>query len=211
MPSIPPCAVATLVEGESDAIVVRHLLDRSGLTARVVPMDGITNIAHWLDRCDAQRSIERVTGLYDLAEEHFVVRALAQRGLRVDDAGPARHGFFGCDQDLEDELIRAVGPERVVAGLEDIGLGGTFRIFAQQPQWRDRPVASQLRRFAGAGSGRKAVLAEHLVALLTTRTVPAPLAGLIAAVRGADTTAAALPRGEPPLPDCRAGQDAEIT
>lgn len=173
----------TLVEGESDAIVVRELFRRAQLGAHVVSMDGITNIAHWLDRCASDPTVERVTGLYDTAEEHYVVRALAEQGVVLNAGGPASHGFFGCDRDLEDELIRAVGTDRAVASLAAVGLSGTFQTFAQQPQWRERPPAAQLRRFAGAGAGRKALLAEHLAGLLEPADVPAPLAALVDRVR----------------------------
>lgn len=95
---------------------------------------------------------------------------------------PSGHGFFVCDTDLEDELIRAVGADRAAAALEGIGLAGTFETFVQQPQWRGRPVADQLHRFAGAGSGRKALIAEHLTGLLADDDVPPPLAALVSYV-----------------------------
>lgn len=183
MPTVPPHEVAALVEGESDAVVLRHLLQRDRVVARVVPMNGITNIDRWLAACELDPGVGAVAGLYDLAEERFVVRALHRRGVVINGAGLTHHGFFVCEGDLEDELIRAVGPDHAVAGLADIGLAGAFETFAQQPQWRDRPVTDQLHRFAGAGSGRKALIAAHLAGLLTRETTPAPLTALVGYVR----------------------------
>lgn len=188
-PGDPSQSVVVLVEGESDAVVVRHLLAaQDALDAvAVLPMGGITNVDRWLGRVAGRHS----AGLYDAAERRFVTRALRRRGVPVDPgADLAEHGFFECVADLEEELIRALGPAQVVEALDAIGDGARFETFVHQPQWRDRPIGDQLHRFAGSGSGRKALLAEQLAQRLTPATTPAPLAGVVAhalALAGART------------------------
>ena len=70
------------------------------------------------------------------------------------DAG--RHGATGlyvCVDDLEDELIRAIGAARVEELIDSQGDLGSFRSLQRQPEWRGPPAGSQLRRFLGSGSG----------------------------------------------------------
>lgn len=172
-----------LVEGRSDAAVVRALLAREGHgsdAVAVVPLHGITNIENQLATLEQTGSAATVSGLCDAAEAHFVVRALRRRGHDVE--GPhhlATHGYFVCEADLEDELIRALGPDVVEAALGGVGLATPFRTFRNQPEWRDRGLHAQLRRFAGAGSGRKELLAAALAQLLTHDNTPPPLSGLL--------------------------------
>jgi hypothetical protein len=174
-------AVRVLVEGRSDAVVVAHLLRTHGLPlARVEVMDGVTNIERELTRLASTAPGAEVCGLYDAAEERFVRRALARRGIRADGhTDLARAGFFACDADLEDELIRALGTDVVEEAVTELGELPRLRTFQRQPEWRGRPPAAQLRRFAGAGSGRKERLAADLAGRLTPATTPAPLARLV--------------------------------
>ena len=65
-----------------------------------------------------------------------------------------RLGFYVCDADLEDELIRALGAAAVERVLDTQGELAPFRTFQQQPAWRGRPTEQQLRRFLGTFSGR---------------------------------------------------------
>jgi hypothetical protein len=176
--------VVVLVEGRSDVAVVRVLLDRRPpeelVGVEVVSMEGVTNIERHLSRLEATAPAADVTGLCDVAEAGFLVRALQRRGHAV--SGPAdlpRHGFFVCDVDLEDELIRAVGPQAVADALADLGDEGRFVTFRQQPEWRDRPLHDQLRRFAGSRSGRKELLAGALAARLDPTNLPTPLRGIV--------------------------------
>ena len=89
-----------------------------------------------------------------------------------------RLGFYVCDADLEDELIRALGPpavERVLARNGDLS---SFRTFQKQPQWEGRPTESQLRRFFGSSAG-KIKYARLLVEALDLARVPRPLDGVL--------------------------------
>src|SRR4051812_8055271 len=144
-------------------------------------MHGVTNVGRFLSEVEGGVA---VLGLCDSPERRFVARALRRRGHPVEsDDDLARWGFEVCHRDLEDELVRALGTERVLAVLDELGERERFRAFQRQPQWRGRDVADQLRRFAGTHSGRKALLAERLAAALEPGTEPPPLAGLVATLR----------------------------
>ncbi len=187
MPLGPVPDVAVLVEGRSDAVAVAVLLRERGLDAdglvEVVSMEGVTNAARELERLHRERPGTTVLGLYDAAEERFVAGALRRAGVLLDgSADLAAHGFFVCDADLEDELIRAVGVEGVEEALAELGHLARFRTFQHQPEWRGRPLTDQLHRFAGSGSGRKAALAERLALRLDPMSLPPPLEALLARI-----------------------------
>lgn len=173
--------VLVLVEGRSDAVVVEHLLGWHRLDhVTVEVMGGVTNVERTLTRLAARAPGAEVCGLYDLAEERFVRRALDRRGVVVATrADLARAGFFACQADLEDELLRALGTQAVVQTLAGLGELPRFRTFQHQPEWRGRPLHEQLHRFAGSGSGRKERLAAALAQRLDPGCTPAPLARLM--------------------------------
>lgn len=176
--------VVVLVEGRSDAAAVAVLLASRGLDAggrvQLVSMEGVTNAARELERARRDFPGSTVVGLYDAAEERFVAGALRRVGVVVEGRGGlAAHGFFVCDGDLEDELIRAVGAAGVEEALAELGHLERFRTFQHQPEWRGRSLTDQLHRFAGSGSGRKAALAGRLALRLRPETTPAPLAALL--------------------------------
>jgi len=169
---MPGGQVVVLVEGASDAAVVELLVDGTGPGLQVVAMGGVTNVAHHVRRLADRSPAPVVLGLCDAGERRFLERA-----------DPPLDAILVCDRDLEEELIRAVGPARVLAVLEELSDLERFRTFQGQPEWRDRPLGDQLRRFAGTRSGRKTVLAPALAARLGPGEVPAPLADLVAIAR----------------------------
>ncbi|HET6940179.1 MAG TPA: TOPRIM nucleotidyl transferase/hydrolase domain-containing protein [Nocardioides sp.] len=176
---------AVLVEGDSDRAAVLALAARRGVDldgVEVVAMGGITNVARYVAELVPQG--RRLSGLYDAGEERFVRGALDRAGLRPGPGAPglAELGFHCCDRDLEDELIRALGVERVLAVIEGQGDLGAFRGLQQQPAQRDRPTEDQLHRFFGSGSGRKIRYARLLVEALADGEVPAPLDRVLADV-----------------------------
>jgi hypothetical protein len=127
-----------------------------------------------------------LAGLCDAGEELQVRQSLERAGL-----GPAQDrdglealGFYVCEADLEDELIRALGAEAVEAVLARNGNLASFRTFQKQPQWRDRPRESQLRRFFGSSAG-KIKYARPLVEALDLTRVPRPLDAVLAHVSAA--------------------------
>jgi hypothetical protein len=183
----PPAAVdaggptgVVLVEGQSDRAALDALarrqgrrLDREGVV--VIAVGGAGGMARHLLRLGPRGADLRLAGLYDRGEAPVVRRALAR-------AGVDRRSFFCCDADLEDELIRALGPERILALLDGHGDLRAFRTLQRQPAWRGRPVDAQLRRFFGAGARRKTRYARILVEAAELDRLPDPLIGVLAAV-----------------------------
>ncbi|QFZ24217.1 ATP-dependent endonuclease [Saccharothrix syringae] len=173
-----------LVEGVSDQIAVETAAARLGrdLAAEhvvVLPVGGAHGVTRHLRRFGAEGV--RLAGLCDAGEAHVVARGLAAAGL-----GPRtdleRSGFFVCVEDLEDELIRAAGTERVLGVLDGHGDLGAFRKIQRQPAWRGRDEAAQLRRFLAAGSRRKLRYARLLTGAVPLDRIPRPLTALLAAV-----------------------------
>jgi len=179
--------VAVLVEGESDRAAVLALARRRGVApaergVEVVAMGGVTNIARHVAELGPSGLGLRLTGLYDAGEERFVRGGLERGGLepRPGREGLAELGFHCCERDLEDELIRALGVERVLAVVAAEGDAGPLRGLQQQPAQRGRSTADQLHRFFGSGSGRKIRYGRVLVEALAEDQVPAPLAAVLA-------------------------------
>lgn len=176
-----------LVEGTSDRAALEALAARGGrdLDAEgvcIVPLGGATSIARFLDLLGPQGLGVRLAGLCDAGEEHFFRRALEHAGLGSDLTRAAMEslGFYVCDADLEDELIRSLGTasvERVVDAQGDLK---SLRTFQNQPAQRGRPIDRQLRRFMGTTSGRKARYGRALVDGLDLSRVPRPLDLLLA-------------------------------
>lgn len=179
-----PDRPVVLVEGESDAIVVRHVLAARGASARVVAMGGVTNLPRHLTALGGPA--RDVLALVDGDEARVAIRALRRFGRDVDTAEELpRHGILVCERDLEDLLIRALGPDTVLDGLAAMGELGRFESFSRMPEWRRRHVTDRLHRFAGSGSGRKARLAAALAVRLDPDDLPDPLDALVLAVLAA--------------------------
>ncbi len=180
-PTGTPAAPVVLVEGESDALVVRTLLRARTAPAEIVPMDGVTNLARHLERLGGPRP--GVLVLVDGGEVRFAVGALRRQGVRAETTEELGwHGVFVCERDLEDVLFRALGLATVVDEVAAMGELTAFERLTRTPQWRERPVGEALHRFAGSGSGRKARLAARLAARLDPHQPPEPLDALVAAV-----------------------------
>jgi hypothetical protein len=178
-----------LVEGISDQVALETLAARRGRDlarerVRIVPIGGAQAIGRFLTRFASQEADATLAGLCDAGEEDLFRRGLALAGLgspvtRVD---MERLGFHVCVADLEDELIRALGPASVEAVLDSHGDLGSFRTFQKQPAWRGRSVERQLRRFMGSADRRKIRYARLLVEALELAEVPRPLDDVLAHV-----------------------------
>ena len=92
-----------------------------------------------------------------------------------------RFGFFVCERDLEDELIRASGRVAIEALLDSQGDLGSFQTLRQQPAWRQEGFEAQMRRWLGAGARRKLRYARLLVLALPLDRMPRPLTAVLAA------------------------------
>jgi len=159
-----------LVEGITDRIALEAVAGRLG---RDLDAEGIEIVsiggAQAVARVTAGYDGVRVAGLCDAGEERYFRRVLGD-------------STFVCRADLEDELIRALGPERVEAVLAAEGDLDTFRNFQNQPHWRGRPVNAQLRRWMQASDNRGKRYPPVLIDELDPSEIPPPLAGVLAAV-----------------------------
>jgi hypothetical protein len=155
-----------LVEGITDRIALEAVASKLGcdLAAEgieIVPIGG----AQAIRRAAAQHEGKRLVGLCDAGEERWFRRVLGDAA-------------YVCTADLEDELIRALGPDRVeevVASQEELE---TFRNFQNQPAWRGRPVEAQLRRWLQNG-GRYLRYPPLLIEALEPERIPRPLVGVL--------------------------------
>ena len=99
----------------------------------------------------------RLAGLCDAGEEREFRRGLERAGLgsELTRADMESLGFYVCDSDLVDELIRALGATSVERVVDANGDLRAFRTLQKQPGWMGRRTEEQLRRFMGSGGRRK--------------------------------------------------------
>ena len=171
-----------LVEGISDQIAVETLAARGGRDLRaervvVLPIGGAHAFTRYLRQFGPAGADLRLRGLCDLGEEKIVRRGLASAGIGspASRADMERLGFYVCVEDLEDELIRAIGAIRIEALIDSQGDLGSFRSLQRQPEWRRQPAAAQLRRFLGSGASRKIRYARLLAGAVDLDRLPHPL------------------------------------
>jgi OLD-like protein len=162
-----------LVEGPSDRIALETLAARRG---RDLAAEGVTVVAiggaQAIERTLRGLGDVRIAGLYDVAEERDVMRGLGRAGRGAD-------GFFACDPDLEGELVRALGAERMLELVEARGQLGTFTTYRKQPAQRAKPLDAQLH---GWLHNWKIRYAAPLVEALDLERVPRPLEQVLAHV-----------------------------
>jgi hypothetical protein len=156
-----------LVEGITDRLALEAVATRLGLSLHgieIVPIGG----AQAVRRAFAEYEGRPVAGLCDAGEERWFRRVLGD-------------ATYVCDKDLEDELIRGLGVDRVQEVISAQGELDTFRSFQNQVFWRGRPVERQLRRWLQNG-GRYLRYPPLLVEAMERNEVPRPLVDVLAAV-----------------------------
>jgi len=156
-----------LVEGVTDLLALEAVARRLGLNLGGIEIVAIGG-AQAVRRAAAQHEGERLVGLCDAGEERWFRRVLGD-------------ATYVCDEDLEDELIRALGAERVQDVVAAQGELETFRSFQNQVYWRGRPIERQLRRWLQNG-GRYLRYPPLLVEAMELDEIPRPLGGVLAAV-----------------------------
>jgi hypothetical protein len=175
-----------LVEGWSDQTAIETLAHRVGLNLGamaivVLLIGGATNAHLFAVRFGIQGLRLRLAGLYDLPEQQHFLRAVCG-GMQTrapSQADAESLGFYACSEDLEDELIRALGPEAVEQVVAAEGEIGAFRRFQAQPAQRGRSVGAHLRRFIGTRAGRKIRYGALLATALDLGNIPSPLSQLL--------------------------------
>jgi len=175
--STQPPPTQVVVEGLSDEAALEALAERRGIDLeaagiRIVLLGGAHRIGRFLEDFGQSGDGVRLAGLCDAGEEPVFRRALERAGFGDD---LEQLGFYVCDADLEDELIRALGAPAVEELLQANGDLHRFRTLQQMPAWRGRPTEEQLRRFMGSGGRRKFRYARILVEALDLARVPRPL------------------------------------
>jgi hypothetical protein len=159
-------STVVFVEGASDRAALLKLAERRGRDLRAEGVDIVAiGGAHALARFLAAAPQAKLVGLCDAGEAREFTRSLEH--------------VYVCDPDLEDELIRAVGAERLQEIIETQGELHSFRTLQKQPFQRERTIEQQLRVFLG---NRKIRYAELLVGELDLASVPRPLEELLEAV-----------------------------
>lgn len=178
------------MEGISDRVAIEALAERLDLDLRaehisVIEMGGATGIGAALDRYGPNGLDVRLAGVFDAAEAGVIARHLHRAGV-----GPAATtdetqalGFHMCVNDLEEELIRAVGVDALEGILDLNGDLRAFRTLQRQPEWRGKPVADQFRRFLGSGARRKTRYARLLIETANAERLPEPLLRALEHVR----------------------------
>jgi hypothetical protein len=179
--------VMVAVEGASDQAAIEALAERWGVDLaaagiRVVRLGGAHRIGSFIDQVGLRSDGPRAVGLCDAGEEPVFRTALERAGLgsSLTRADLERLGFYVCVEDLEDELIRALGASKVEEVLQANGDLHRFRTLQQMPEWRGRAIEDQLRRFMGSGGRRKIRYARILVEALDLERVPRPLDRVLA-------------------------------
>jgi hypothetical protein len=175
-----------LVEGISDQRAVEALAARRGrdLDAEgvsIVPIGGAHAIGAALERFGPSGLDVTLAGLCDVGEEHAFRRGLERAGFGtgLDRAGMEALGFYVCDTDLEQELVRALGVEAVLRIVDEQRELSSFRTFQKQPAKRGLDLEEQLWRFMW---NRKIRYAPLLVEALDLERVPRPLDRVLAHV-----------------------------
>jgi hypothetical protein len=175
-----------LVEGISDKVALEALATRRGrdLVAEdvaVVPIGGAQAIGRFLRHYRQEGSSARLTGLCDAGEERDFQLALERTGFGQDlgRADMERLGFYVCEADLEDELVRCLGTDVVEEILAAHGKLVSFRTYQKQPAHRARSTEQQLRGFL---NNWKIQFAAPLVDALDLGRVPRPLDRVLAHV-----------------------------
>lgn len=175
-----------LVEGVSDRYALEGLAQRMGrdLDAEgivVIPTGGATNFGRFFTLLGPGGHDVELAGMCDEGEEAAFRRAIEDAGIGsgLDRAGMEALGFFVCVSDLEDELFRALGPERFFDLIEAQGHLKRFRSFQNQPAHRHKKLDLQLWDWLGT---KKLPYAWLMVEAIPLDSVPRPLQGVLAHV-----------------------------
>ena len=169
-----------LVEGPSDRVALEGLAKRLGRNLStegvlVVPIGGAQAIGKVLTLYGTDVT---VAGLCDAAEERHFRRALERAGLGTDltRADMESLGFFVCEKDLEDELVRCLGNAALERIIEAAGESRRFETFRKQVEKRGLPYEQQLHGFIW---NRKIRYARLFIEALDLDNVPRPLEGVL--------------------------------
>lgn len=176
-------AMIVFAEGESDAAALRVLAAKLAPQSRhnSINIESLGGASGYrLAIPDTHSQGRRFCGLYDLPELDDVAAGFARIGIDVDGAASLEdRGFFACRDNLEDELISALGIDGVEEVIRTAGEAGPLETLRSQPAWRDQPRSDVLRRFFSSQSGRKQRYAALMTDALDLDAVPRPLRAVL--------------------------------
>jgi hypothetical protein len=161
-----------------ETLALRRGRDLAAEGVSVLPVGGAQAIGRFLSLYGPGGSNVGLAGLCDAGEEGDLRRALERAGFGLDlgRADIERLGFYVCEADLEDELVRCLGAPVVEEILAAQGKLGSFRTYQKQPAHRERATEEQLHGFL---NNWKIQLAAPLVEALDLSRVPRPLDGVL--------------------------------
>jgi len=181
-----PSRAVVVVEGTSDqrallTLAARHGRNLEAEGVSIVPIGGAHAVGPYLERFGPRGLDLKLAGLCDVGEEGAFRRGLERAGLGSDLTRGDREelGFYVCVNDLEDELVCALGSDAVLRVIATQGELGPFQTFQRQPAKRALSLDEQLWRFMW---NRKIRYAPLLVEALDLSHVPRPLDGVLACV-----------------------------
>lgn len=181
------CERVIIVEGISDQIAVETLglrqgrdLDAEGVV--VLPVGGAQAALPYLREYGPRGQQLGLAGLCDEDAAETMRRGLRLAGVGepTTTAEMAALGFHVCTRDLEDELIRALGTDKVEAAIEAQGDLASVQAFLKQPDWKGRNRASQLHRFFRSQGRRNKRYARVLLETVEPDHAPWPLRAVLA-------------------------------
>jgi hypothetical protein len=190
LPKVDNAVAVVLVEGVTDQIALQTAAVARGrdLEAErvvILPIGGAHAVGRFLTRFGPRGTRSRLAGLCDLGEAEIFRRGLVQTAIGAPHTRMDMEalGFYVCVNDLEDELLRAVG----TAGVEELFEARddlrSFRAFQNQPAWRGREPEAQMYRFVRSSSVRNLLYAHLLVeAAVEKDALPRPLDALLRAL-----------------------------
>jgi putative ATP-dependent endonuclease of the OLD family len=172
------------VEGPSDRLAMLALAKKKNLAldslgVSIVTLDG-AGILTWFVKLFGPSGFQLpLCGLCDSdhLSEWSKVLETSGVGTNLSQAKMETIGFFVCDRDLEDELIKTLGLAAVIQTIDQNGDTNAWKIFCQQPKNKNLTQADQLRAFLRK-TQRKVLYAPLLVSKLST-TIPRPLEELL--------------------------------
>jgi hypothetical protein len=179
-----------LVEGVSDRFALEALANRMKRDLEsegvvIIPTGGATNFGRFFALLGPQGHNVDLAGMCDQGEEAAFRRAIEDAGLGsgLDRESMEALGFFVCVSDLEDELFRALGPDRFLDFIATQGDTKKFRSFQNQPAHRQDTLDRQLWDWLRT---KKLPYAWLMVTALPLDAVPRSLRGVLAHVSGND-------------------------
>jgi predicted ATP-dependent endonuclease of OLD family len=167
------------VEGPSDRLAILSLAKKNNLSldslgVSVIALNG-AGILTWFLKLFGPTGFQLpVCGICDLDHLSQWSKVLENLGLgkSLSRSEMEKIGFFVCDRDMEDELVKALGDAAVLQAIDENGDTQDWNVFCQQPNNKTLARAAQIRAFLAAK--RKVIYAPILVSKLSA-TVPRPL------------------------------------